>query len=452
MLSRRQVLFSTILYTSCLEHSTQSLPNFPVSLSAPHIPLMFWRPQRSSPGINSPRPPRLLLFFSLLSSLHRGVPRYCIFSYTQLLSYSLAVSHSHTSTVINACFLKPPSACSCILVASLYCFSLLLFPFHASSFAMSRILSPDSRKIEQLLFRSLIPGYWCIPAQMNEHEREVAREQQLEDEYQASLNPNAWKEAREDAKIEQLLMDALFPPAPAASTSAPPSSRSSSPSSSFSPLSDRAVARACRPRPWVQSQTRPTSLASKPRTTPVASTAAPVDGLAARRQLSAAQSSTVARLAAPRQAAAAQSTIRSRAARLASLYAKIDRVAPPRQAPVANSSTREAHPMPSAVDRLVARHVRLALARQSAKTGIPAPVESSLASKRQPICPCGILTCNFRQRMERTAARIPARRERIAALKPPKFSKRLDKLEALAADLARQCELPPSPTALRPTC
>ena len=318
---------------------------------------------------------------------------------------------------------------------------------------MSRILSPDSRKIEQLLFRSLIPGYWCIPAQMNEREREVAREQQLEDEYQASLNPNAWKEAREDAKIEQLLMDALFPPAPAASTSAPPpSSRSSSPSSSFSPLSDRAVARACRPRPWVQSQTRPTTLASKPRTAPVASTAASVDGLAARRQLSAAQSSTVARLAAPRQAAAAQSTIRPRAARLASLFAKIDRVAPPRQAPVANSSRREVRPMSSVVDRLVARHVRLALARQSAKTGIPAPVESSLASKRQPICPCGIPTCNFRPRMERSAARVFARRERIAALKPPKFSERLDKLEALAADLARQCEFPPPPSALRPTC
>lgn len=198
-----------------------------------------------------------------------------------------------------------------------------------------------------------------------------------------------------------------------------------------SSTSDRAAARAARPRPWAQYMSRPksqapvTTTASKPRSTPVASTSTSVDRLAAVRPRTTAQPS----------------------ASLAIIRSEMDLFLADRHPAGKNAAKSTA--LPLAWEAVIASHER----RWQAVRADSRRWRSAVAAKDdKTTCPCGSKFCRYRQVREKEAANAAAarreqitaaRRERIAATQPPRFSKRLDRLEAMARDLAGQGKLTP---------
>ncbi|KAI4126259.1 MAG: hypothetical protein LQ347_005043 [Umbilicaria vellea] len=189
------------------------------------------------------------------------------------------------------------------------------------------------------------------------------------------------------------------------------------PPSSSRPLSDRAAARASRPRPWVQSQTRvksQTPLTSKADMDLAASMAAAEARLAARRDEH-------------RQNAAAQSAL--------AVSLKSD-------------SPRVEYPPPPSV-----------------RSQIPAPV-GSIARERKLLCLCGKELCvNCQHRVAMNARSIARREQETAELaaekaereeerlsrstQPQDFRRRMRELERLAKDMAEERKSPPFPVTFR---
>ncbi|KAA6407099.1 MAG: hypothetical protein FRX48_09165 [Lasallia pustulata] len=217
---------------------------------------------------------------------------------------------------------------------------------------------------------------------------------------------------------------------------------------------------AARPQPAVQSSTRvrsqapSTTQASKPRTTST-STAAPISvgGLAARPRPAAQSPISDEQLAATRQAFRAQSEA-SKRLRATTLHLQLDQLLPESQSPPAKTE-----PLDEFWADCLAQHVQRA--KRANVSRIPAPVGLTLATDRMTTCPCGVKFCLYEKSIEKSCANAAGNRKRLAertaalraeraaavadVLRPRKISKRLDKLEVLASDLARQLNRPSAP-------